>query len=184
MCGDNIPPAGASRARPLDAPMNQLTPRKPSGAQPGNRNAIRLNPKVRAAIAYRFTNPNASNLEACKAVGCPERTFYKAKRSPHFREHFTQLGKDGLLDLVPNAIGRMADILKDPKASPYVVADIAKDVTAQAGVRERLDGAARPAGIGSITINIGGRPGEQVRIEAQDVVHNGSAARPEDERTD
>ena len=146
--------------------MNAITPRKPSGAQPGNRNAIRLNAKVRAAIAYRFTNPGASNLEACKAVGCPERTFYKAKKSSHFRAHFQQLGKDGLLDLVPNAIARMGDILNDKEASLYVVADIAKDVAAQAGVRDKLDGAQRPTGIGSITIHIGARPGEAVKIEA------------------
>ena len=164
--------------------MNDLTPRKAAGAPLGNRNAVRLNPKVRAVIAHRLTNADSTWKSACKAVGCPERTFYKAKHSPHFTEHFKLLGRNKLLtEILPDAMHVYHDLIKSSQ-SDYVRADLAKDAMAQAGVRDRIDGAQRGAGIGSINITIGGRPGETVRISTQDVVHDGAAPSSEDERTD
>lgn len=142
------------------------TERKP-GAPVGNKNAVRLSAKVRAAIAHLIINPDATNEQACAAVGCPTRTFYKAKKSPHFEQHFKELTRHGLLTRVVAKAARVYENLLDGD-SEYVKADIAKDALAQAGVRERVDGAYRQPSAGSITIIIGGRPGEQVRVTASD----------------
>ena len=158
--------------------MNALTAhKKPAGAPTGNTNAVRLNAKVRAAIAHRLANPGTTWKECCAIVGLSEVTFYKAKRSPHFQTHFTALGRDKLLtDILPDALHTYGDLIRN-SASDYVRADLAKDALAQAGVRDRIDGSQRQTGIGSITIHIGARPGEPVRIAADDV----APALPQDE---
>lgn len=167
----------------MSAQLPATTPPRKAGGTLGNTNAVRLSPKVRAAIAHRLTNPGATWSECCAAAACPERTFYKARKSPHFAEHFRQIGRDKLLvDILPHAIERYDGLIRNG-ASEYVAADLAKDAMLQAGVRITTEGAARPSGIGSITIHIGPRPGETVKIETQQLVHDGSAPSPEDEQT-
>lgn len=147
-----------------------LTTRKPSPLT-GNKNAVRLNPRVRAAIAHRLANPGATWSECCTAAGCPERTFYKARKSAHFAEHFKQLGRDKLLvDILPHAIERYEGLIRKSE-SEYVAADLAKDAMAQAGVRVTPDGAGRPSATGGVSIRFvtvdaqGGAQAVQVDVQ-------------------
>ena len=159
-----------------------LPARKASGAQPGNRNARRLNPKVKAVVALLLTDPDITVEAACERSQCPRRTFYKAEHSDAYAAHLAALGRTRLRTRILAKAMHRYERLVDAE-SEYVAADISKDVLAQAGVRDRLDSAQRPSGIGSITIHIGPRPGDTVRIATQEVVDNGTAPSPEDEQT-
>lgn len=168
----------------IDQPDSPLPAKRPVGGIPGNKHAVRLNPKVRAAIAYRLTNPNSTWKSACKAVECSERTLHKAKASPHFRTHFQSLARDKLFtEIVPDALHVYGDLIRSAE-SDYVRADLAKDALAQAGVRDRLDGAQRPAATGGVRISFITVNAQNAQIVAQDVVRNGIAVSPEDERND
>lgn len=157
-------------------------PRKARGGPIGNRKAVRLNPKVRAAIAHRLANPGVTWKDALAAVGCAERTFYDAKASPYFAEHFRLLGRDKILtDILPHAIERYGDLIRNGN-SEYVVADLAKDAMAQAGVRTPTDGASKQPTAGSITIYIGAQPQAVSDATPQDVVVISQRSEDDDRR--
>ena len=146
-----------------------LPTRKP-GAPRGNKNASRLGPKVRAAIAHLVAHPEHTIAQACAAVGCGERTFYDAQHSEAFATHMRSLARGRIRSrLVASALARYEKLID--AESEYVAADIAKDVLAQAGVRERVDGAARPAATGGVSIRFvtvdaqGGAQAVQVDVQ-------------------
>lgn len=145
--------------------MNNITPRKPSGAPIGNKNAVRLNPKVRAVAAILLTEPDITVEAACERAQCPRSTFYQAERSEAYQAYLQSLSRTRLRTRIAAKAMHRYERLIDAQ-SEYVAADISKDALSQIGVREKLDHGQRAAGIGSITINIGPRPSGTVRIEA------------------
>lgn len=134
-----------------DSPRTNIVPKKKNGAPHGNKNASRLGPGVRAALAHLVANPDATIKQACAAVGCGERTFYDAQHSDAFAAHLRSLARGRIKSTLALKALHRFDKLIDAE-SEYVAADIAKDVLAQAGVRERVDGAVRPAATGGVRI--------------------------------
>ena len=145
-----------------------LPAKRPNGAPIGNKNASRLGPKVRAALAHLVAHPEDTIKAACAAVGCGERTFYDAQHSEAFAEHLRLLARGRIkTTILTKALARYESLVG--AESEYVAADISKDVLGQAGVRDRLDSAPRPAATGGIRISFVtvGAQGEQsaVRVE-------------------
>lgn len=130
--------------------MNQLTPRKPSGAPIGNKNAQRLGPTVKRAIDTYFANPGISVVEACERAQCPRRTWYKA-----IKRDAAQAYIHGIIEHRRKTLGvidadHVINHLMRNGQSEYVRLQAAMDIQAQAGVRRRLDGAQAPAASGDI----------------------------------
>lgn len=158
-----------------------VTKRK-TGAPVGNKNARRISAKVRELLRALATGQATSAAGAALIVGMSERTAQDALTKDYVQAELHKLIKQ---DMRTTGVIRARDAymtLIEKAESEYVRADLAKDALAQAGVRDRLDGARGQQAAGSISIIINGRPGEQVRIEAQDVVHDGTAQRLEDEQ--
>lgn len=159
--------------------MNALAPRKPSGAQPGNRNASRLNPKVKAVVALLLTDPDISVEAACERSQCPRRTFYKAEHSEAYAAHLASLGRTRLRTRIVAKALRRYEALLDSE-SDYVAADIAKDALAQARVRDKLDSAQRSPITGGIRISFVTIAAQHGEPQTQHVVIDGLAAEPDD----
>lgn len=165
-----------SEAAPPARGSHSLTKRS-SGAQPNNKNASRLNPKVKAVVGLLLSDPKLTVEAACEQAQCVRRTFYKAERSEAYAAYIASLGRTKLRTRILAKAMHRYERLVDAE-SEYVAADIAKDALAQAGVRDRLDGAQRQPTAGSITIIIGSRPLENVQIAAS--VAPQSSARDEE----
>jgi transposase-like protein len=145
-----------------------LPAKRQTGAPPGNRNAARLNPKVKQVVALLLTEPELSVVEACERVQCHRNTFYKAERSEAYQAHLATLSRTRLRTrIAAKAIHRYERLLD--AESEYVAADIAKDALAQVGVRETLDRGQRPAATGGVSISF-------VSVQAQNAQINVAAA--------
>jgi hypothetical protein len=160
--------------------LNAITPRSKGGAPIGNKNAARLSPKVKAVAALLLSDPEISVEAACERSQCSRTTFYKAERSEAYAAWLQSLARTKLRTRIVRAALHRYEGLIERGVSEYVVADLSKDALAQSGVRETVDRNHRPTGIGSITIHIGPRPGDTVRIAsdilpppAQDTEDNG-----------
>lgn len=145
---------------PLDSESRALTPsraaplpKKKNGAPHGNKNASRLNPKVKAVVALLLTDPKITVEAACEQAQCARRTFYKAERSEAYAAHIASLGRTRLRTRILAKAMHRYEALIDGE-SEYVAADISKDALAQAGVRDKLDGAQRQQSSASISIVI------------------------------
>jgi len=139
------------------ASQNVNKPEIKKGAPFGNKNARRLNPKVKQVISLLLTNPDISVEAACAEAQCVRRTFYKAEQSEAYATYIASLGRTRLRTrILAKAMHRYERLIDAD--SEYVAADISKDALAQAGVRDRFDGSRRSPAAGSITIIIGSEP--------------------------
>ncbi len=127
-------------------------PKKKNGAPHGNKNAVRLNLKARAALDLLAEQRTLTVERACELAQCSRSTLYYAINSEAGQAHIASLIKRKRKGLeVIDAHHTLADLMRNGE-SEYIRNDIAKDVLAQAGVRDRLDVGARPAATGGVRI--------------------------------
>ena len=132
---------------------------RPSGGQVGNRNKSgKLSPRIARLATAIATGQGSTAAELAEVTGLPIRTVYDAMRRPAVQEAVRQQIQRDLRTLgVARAAAVYVNLLTTAK-SEFVRADIAKDVLAQAGVRDRPDRPGQGQAGGSITIVIGSLP--------------------------
>lgn len=148
-------------------PLSRALPstEKKSGARPGNKHAQRIPPKLRDALKALAAGAESVEIAAERA-GMSRSGLYAALDKVHVREELNRLCERDIAVIgVPRA---KAQLIKQVEStSPYVALDASKTILRNAGVLRSDDDGRRERGIGSITIHIGARPGEAVKIEAQ-----------------
>lgn len=162
---------------PLDSESRALTPsraapvtKRKAGAQPGNKHASRLNAKVRAVVALRIAEPELSIEAACKRIGCPESTYYKAQNSQAFEAHLASLLKGRVRSALVLKAFATYEGLHDAK-SEYTREAVSVRTLQEAGVLYRDErGAVQPTSASiSIVINAPQRSigAASVQLDAQ-----------------
>lgn len=144
----------------MPSPVDRSLPRvRPSGGQVGNRNKSgKLSPRIARLATAIATGQGSTAAELAQVTGLPIRTVYDAMRRPAVQEAVRQQIQRDLRTLgVARAAAVYVNLLTTAK-SEFVRADIAKDVLAQAGVRDRPDRPGQGQAGGSITIVIGSLP--------------------------
>jgi hypothetical protein len=126
-------------------------PSRKAGAQPGNKHAVRLSPKVRAVAALLLTEPDLSVEAACERAQCPRSTFYKAERSEGYQQYLASLSRTRIRTrLLTRAMHRI-ERAQDAK-SEYVALQANEGIARQAGVYTTDERGQRPGATGGVTI--------------------------------
>lgn len=135
------------------APPRALTvPKKKNGAPHGNKNAQRISKQARDLLRVLATGQATSAAGAAAIVGMSERTAQDMLTKDYIQAELHKLIKQDMRTVgVLRAHAAYTHLLEKAE-SEYVRADLAKDALAQAGVRDKLDGARQPAAIGGVKI--------------------------------
>lgn len=133
------------------SPRADLPSRKP-GAPSGNKNASRLNPKVREALAIYLDEDEITVEQACERVGIHPATYYRAQHSEAFARYFSEQGRKRVNSRIAvEALKGWGKLVKHAK-SEYTRDSVYTRTLQAAGVLPTVDARQQPAATGGVTI--------------------------------